>query len=206
MKKIILALVCLPLLGSAVYSFLRGDSGKPADDYDYIGYIDEIEDAPAYDGSETYDEENYAPVPEESEDSPKPAGPVIASRPPLENADIFEIREKFFIQQCNDIYLNPDKYMGRTVKLEGMYDEFKNEEKGRTERYVIRFGPGCCGNDGVAGFEFFYDGQVAPKQDDWIEVTGIVGMINGDDGEEYIVLDKSSLRVMAKRGRETVEN
>jgi uncharacterized membrane protein YcgQ (UPF0703/DUF1980 family) len=192
MKKILLALVCLPLLGIAVYSLY-------SDDYDYV--MEGFEEAPAYEGPETQQEP--ASIPAEFQ---QPVVHEIASMPPLKESDIVVIREKFFIQQCNDIYLNPDKYKGRTVKLEGMYDEFKNEEKGRTERYVIRFGPGCCGNDGVAGFEFFYDGQVTPKQDDWIEVTGIVGMINGDDGEEYIVLDKSSLRVMAKRGRETVEN
>ena len=96
--------------------------------------------------------------------------------------------------------------MGRMVKLEGIYDEFKNEEKDRPERYVIRYGQGCCGNDGVAGFEFFYDGQALPKQDDWIEVTGTVDMITGDDGEEYLVLAKSDLKVMAERGREFVEN
>ena len=189
MKKIPLALACLLLMGGAVYSSY---SRNTAD----FGYADGAEEAYVYDGEKSDWAEGAAPR----------APEILSQAPPLGIAGIFEIRDKFFIQQCNDIYLNPDKYMGRMVKLEGIYDEFKNEEKDRPERYVIRYGPGCCGNDGVAGFEFFYDGQALPKQDDWIEVTGTVDMITGDDGEEYLVLAKSDLKVMAKRGREFVEN
>ncbi|MDR3244756.1 MAG: hypothetical protein LBT79_08430, partial [Elusimicrobiota bacterium] len=32
------------------------------------------------------------------------------------------IREKFFITQINDIYANPKKYLGTTIKYEGIFD------------------------------------------------------------------------------------
>ncbi|MDR0648158.1 MAG: hypothetical protein LBF92_02330 [Synergistaceae bacterium] len=202
MKKILLALLLLPLLGGALYGIFRDDAAYPRD-----GYADWASDEAAWDEPEETDlpdpsETPGPPVPEESQ------APLAEVKAPARAnpGPVVQIRDKFFIQQCNDIYLNPAEYMGRTVRLEGIYDEFKDEESGRTERYVIRYGPGCCGNDGVAGFEFFYDGQAAPKQDDWVEVTGTVDMITGDDGEEYLVLAQSKLSVKAERGQEFVEN
>jgi uncharacterized membrane protein YcgQ (UPF0703/DUF1980 family) len=133
---------------------------------------------------------------------------------------VFEIREKMFIQQCNDIYLNPDEYLGRTVKLEGIYEEYTDEIDDEingingtsgTFRYVIRYGPGCCGNDGVAGFQVLFDGlgdldkNPAPKQNDWVEA---VGTVEWDDREEEVsvLLKLSRLTVMEKRGAEFVKN
>jgi uncharacterized membrane protein YcgQ (UPF0703/DUF1980 family) len=49
---------------------------------------------------------------------------------------IIEIRERMFIQQCNDIYLNPEDYEGRTIKLEGIYDEYTVEDE--VLRFVFR--------------------------------------------------------------------
>lgn len=118
--------------------------------------------------------------------------------------EVFEIKEKMFIAQCNDIYLNPEDYKGKTVKLEGMYDEFTDPETNETYRYVYRNGPGCCGNDGVAGFEFLYDGT-PPRLNDWIEVTGTVEIMKEDD-YEYVVLRLSKLAVLDERGAEYVEN
>jgi len=62
---------------------------------------------------------------------------------------VFEIREKMFIAQCNDIYLNLKDFEGRTVKIEGFCDTDIDPETGKTYYGVIRKGPGCCGNDGV---------------------------------------------------------
>ncbi|MDR1378846.1 MAG: hypothetical protein LBJ36_07310 [Synergistaceae bacterium] len=135
---------------------------------------------------------------------------LFASTPEqsAENPKIFEIREKMFIQQCNDIYLNPDEYLGRMVKLEGIYEEYTDkldDEVTQTFRYVIRYGPGCCGNDGVAGFQVLFDGDPAPKQDDWVEAVGTVELDN--QGEEAsVVLRLSHLEVMQKRGAEFVKN
>jgi uncharacterized membrane protein YcgQ (UPF0703/DUF1980 family) len=196
MKKILLAMFFLPLLGGAVYSFLGSAADNQPDEY----YADEIEEVSAWEKPDNPAEMKAAP----NEPEPLTGGEMNPAR--ANSGPMVEIRDKFFIQQCNDIYLNPTEYMGRTVKLEGIYDEFKDDESGLVERFVIRYGPGCCGNDGVAGFEFFYDGSTAPKQDDWVEVTGTVDMKRGDDGEEYLVLAPSELKVMAKRGQEFVEN
>lgn len=118
---------------------------------------------------------------------------------------ILEIKDKMFIAQCNDIYLNPDDYKGRTVKLEGIYDEYTDTESGKTYHYIIRYGPGCCGNDGVAGFEFFYDGNI-PEPNDWIEVLGTIEIVDRDDGYQSVVIHLSKITVLEERGEEFVYN
>lgn len=120
------------------------------------------------------------------------------------DSDVFEIKEKMFIAQCNDIYLNPDEYMNRTIKVEGMYNEYEDPSTGKARCYVYRNGPGCCGNDGVAGFEILYEGD-APKPKDWIAVEGKIEVI-GESGSEYVALRLSSLKVLDVRGAEYVEN
>ena len=42
--------------------------------------------------------------------------------------NVIEIKERMFINQCNDVYLNPDDYRGKLIKLEGIYDGFTDEE------------------------------------------------------------------------------
>jgi uncharacterized membrane protein YcgQ (UPF0703/DUF1980 family) len=119
------------------------------------------------------------------------------------SGDVVVISEKLFIAQCNDIYLNPDDYTGKTVRIEGIYDEYIDEE-GNTTRGVIRNGPGCCGNDGVAGFGFLCKDIPACKQNDWVSVEGVITPYTYDDGYETVVIDDASISVKAERGAEFV--
>lgn len=119
--------------------------------------------------------------------------------------EIFEIREKMFITQCNDIYLNPEDYKEKTIKLSGVYDEYIDDESGQVYHYVIRYGPGCCGNDGVAGFEFFYDGDM-PEPDDWIEAVGTIEIIDNSVGYQDIIMHLSKITILEERGAEYVVN
>lgn len=122
----------------------------------------------------------------------------------LDNKKVVEIKEELFIAQCNDVYLNPEDYANKLIKLEGIYEEYTDEETNITYRYVIRYGPGCCGDDGTAGFEILFEGD-KPKKNDWIEVIGSVEMIDVN-GFEYIALRVSSLKILDVRGAEFVDN
>jgi uncharacterized membrane protein YcgQ (UPF0703/DUF1980 family) len=119
---------------------------------------------------------------------------------------VVEIREKMFIAQVNDVYLNPEDYLGRTIKLEGL---FKSEQYGEQPYcFVIRYGPGCCGNDGNSGFEIAWNNQDAtdkpyPDVDDWVEATGVLQTYE-EDGYPYLYLALSSLNVLNNRGAEFV--
>jgi len=122
------------------------------------------------------------------------------------NDDIVEIKEKMFISQVNDIYMNAEDYLGKTIKLEGI---FKNEKSYEGDQYcfVVRYGPGCCGNDGIIGFEIKWDENNAkpyPKDDSWVESTGVLKQYEMDGYPDYLYLDLISLNVLNKRGAETV--
>jgi len=123
-----------------------------------------------------------------------------------DNDKIIEIKEKMFITQVNDVYLNPKDYLGKTIKLEGI---FKNDQSFDGEQYffVLRYGPGCCGYDGVAGFEVKWDDSKKhpyPKVDSWVESTGVLKQYDADGYDQYLYLDLISLNVLDKRGAETV--
>jgi uncharacterized membrane protein YcgQ (UPF0703/DUF1980 family) len=119
---------------------------------------------------------------------------------------VFEIKEKMFIAQTNDVYLNPEDYMGRTIKLEGIFKSYAIEEYGAAYCFVVRYGPGCCGNDGNAGFEVAWDGTSEtpyPEEDAWVEATGVLKSYD-EDGYPYLYLSLSSLDVKEYRGTEFV--
>ena len=118
--------------------------------------------------------------------------------------DIVEIKEKMFVAQTNDVYINPDEYLGRTIKLEGMFG--LDIEMSPPVYYVFRYGPGCCGYDANAGFEVVWkDEKTAyPNENDWVEAAGVLENYD-DGGEEYLRLALTSLTVKAERGLERVE-
>jgi uncharacterized membrane protein YcgQ (UPF0703/DUF1980 family) len=120
-----------------------------------------------------------------------------------ENTDIVKIGEKMFIAQVNDIYLNADDYLGKKIKLEGIFKQSTGEEP---YYFVIRYGPGCCGNDGLVGFEVAWDkekAQVYPADDSWVEAEGVLKSYE-EEGYQLSYIDLTSLNVLAKRGAETV--
>lgn len=116
--------------------------------------------------------------------------------------DLVEISERLFIAQSNDIYINTPDYMGKTIKYEGLFKTEYWEEEDTTYAYVIRYGPGCCGYDGEAGFELEWDGPL-PEEDEWCEVMGTPEVYE-DGGIEYLRLKVTSLQVLEKRGAEYV--
>jgi zinc transport system permease protein len=132
----------------------------------------------------------------------EPAGPVI-------NKDdaVIEIKEKMFIAQTNDVYLNPEDYMGKIIKLEGIFVSTQYEGREDPYCFVIRYGPGCCSNDGNAGFEVAWNMQekkkAYPEMNAWVEAVGTLNAYE-EDGYPYLYLALTSLNVLDKRGAEFV--
>ncbi|MDR2425741.1 MAG: hypothetical protein LBD46_00920 [Endomicrobium sp.] len=115
---------------------------------------------------------------------------------------IIEIKERFFIAQTNEIYLNAQDYIGKTVKYEGIFNVYESDINGKKRYFVIRYGPGCCIFDATAGFEVYWNKQY-PNQNDWVEVVGVVEEYD-EKGIKYLRLALNSLTVLQKRGKETV--
>lgn len=125
---------------------------------------------------------------------------------PASSGPVVEIKEKMFIAQVNDVFLNRDDYFGKTIKLEGLFRHY--DSNNRKYCFVVRNSPGCCGDDGIIGFEVAWDmaGQTSnngqntyPKADDWVEVRGVLDDYE-EDGMTYLYLALSELNVLEKRG------
>lgn len=123
-----------------------------------------------------------------------------------QSGDMIEIEENLFIAQTNDIYINTDDYLGKTVKYEGIFLIENWEETDSTYYYVIRYGPGCCGYDSNAGFEVIWDDESNvdyPEDDEWVEASGILEKYE-EDGFDYLRVRLTSLTVLKERGDEYV--
>ncbi|MEM1486138.1 hypothetical protein V6615_14905 [Oscillospiraceae bacterium PP1C4] len=115
--------------------------------------------------------------------------------------EVIEITEKMYLTWINEIYTNPEEYLGKTIKIEGMFAT--QEYEGNSHYYVYRVGPGCCGNDGsMCGFEFTTSG-ILPNENDWIAVSGTLDKCD-ENGIFYFVLTESSVAVLDKRGDEVI--
>jgi uncharacterized membrane protein YcgQ (UPF0703/DUF1980 family) len=128
-------------------------------------------------------------------------------------APVIEIKEKMFIAQTNDIYLNPGDYLGKTIKLEGLFISTRYEGYEHPYCFVIRYGPGCCGSDGNAGFEIAWETAplqeteetetIFPESEAWVEAVGTLKTYE-EDGYPYLYLSLASLKTLEKRGAEFV--
>jgi zinc transport system permease protein len=120
-----------------------------------------------------------------------------------EEGPVIVIREKLFIAQTNEIYLNAPDYLGRRIRLEGLFKTQTNGVPGDpVYNFVLRYGPGCCGYDGTAGFEVAWEGE-APKEDDWVEAEGVLAEYD-ENGFKYLYLALDTLNVLDTRGAEVV--
>ena len=94
-----------------------------------------------------------------------------------------DITEKMFVAQINDIYLNPQNYLGKTIRLEGMFKSTANLSTGDSYRFV-------------------YDGNY-PEDNAWVRATGVLEEYE-ENGKPYFQLRLKELKVLDKRGLETV--
>ena len=177
-KKLALALACALLLAGC------GKGGEEDTSYIYAA-------PPAATG-------------ESESDAPDPANPHDVDLPEMDG-DVIEIKEKLFIAQTNDIYLNGADYIGKTIRYEGIYKTTESWDDGMDEivHYVIRYGPGCCGFDGEAGFEIRWDGEW-PAEDDWVEVVGTIAEEEYESGYRLLYVQTTALTVKTERGAEYV--
>jgi uncharacterized membrane protein YcgQ (UPF0703/DUF1980 family) len=101
----------------------------------------------------------------------------------------FVVGEEMFWTTINEMYINMEDYVGRTVRLSGVLQEYEYE--GKPYNAVIRMAT-CCGPDNVpVGFEFTWNGDLPPA-DTWIEVVGKLVKVT-DGGEDYLMIEATSV-------------
>jgi len=115
------------------------------------------------------------------------------------------IPERQFLTQTNLIYANYEDYLGKTIQYEGIFASREDTSTDEPYYFVIRYGPGCCGNDGEVGFEVIWDdaAKAYPNENDWVAVSGVLEEFELE-GYQYLRLRLISLDVLDKRGMETV--
>ena len=117
-----------------------------------------------------------------------------------ENKEVVNIDEKVFLSQMTDIYMNTNDYIGRIISMEGyMHPGDTGDE---IIGAVVRNSPGCCGDDGITGLSYIWDGDV-PAENEWIKVSGVLSV--RVEGEQiYLVIEADEVEVMEERGLEFV--
>jgi len=127
--------------------------------------------------------------------------PAQLSMAALSSKPVVEIREKMFIAQFNDIFLNLDQYMDSVFKYQGIFGDLSGSDSG-PYYFVYRNSPGCCGADGVVGFEVIWDKPYPPERS-WVEAVGTLERYE-EWGNTYLRLRLASLTELAERGLEFV--
>ena len=91
----------------------------------------------------------------------------------IDTNNMVEITDNYFIEQTNDVYMNLNDYLGKTIKMQGLIYSYE-DGNGDICYAVVRNTPGCCGNDGLAGLDIRYDGEY-PEEGTWVEIVGVIG-------------------------------
>jgi len=126
--------------------------------------------------------------------------------PPMggDGSDVIELTDRFFILQMEEINLNIEEYLGRTIRYEGMFRSVHWPPTDRYYHYVIRYTDSCCGPGGAIGFEVrFEDGSVPVEENAWVAVTGVLGEYE-EDGVSHLQLMVTSIATLEERGNEFV--
>lgn len=118
--------------------------------------------------------------------------------------EVIKVMEKVYMDYIYDIYLDENKYLGKTIEIEGMFTKDYND-KNNENFYVYRLTDNAHEHDDemhteevMSGFEFKWNGEV-PKENDWIKVVGILKKEN-----ESIIIEANSVEIMKQRGLEKV--
>ena len=118
------------------------------------------------------------------------------------------LTDNYYDTTINDMWLNPDSYIGKTVQIEGMYLE--NLPYTFVGRYSeSNLCPNCPA--GYSYFEYQLNGELNRKftdEKEWIKVIGkfAVGNDASTNYTDFYYLDVLTLEVMNERGQDTVNN
>ena len=127
---------------------------------------------------------------------------LLAACSPAGDDPVIEITERFFVNQMAEILGNASRYLGRTIRLEGMFLTVDLPD-GETFHMVYRLTDGCCGPIEPVGFEVHLDGMDPLPDDTWVEVTGILERYEHNSLMIWR-LHATSLTEMSQRGAEFV--
>lgn len=128
------------------------------------------------------------------------------------------ITEDLYEPWISQIYLDPREYEGSIIRLEGIYTTNYSETDKKNYNMVYRIVTGGSityehtheddhdhadlPQNEMYGFEFDYDGNM-PKENDWIEVEGILEVYEVN-GEDNLKIKANSVTIKSERGKEVI--
>lgn len=134
-----------------------------------------------------------------------------------DSQEIIKVMESVYVDYVNDIHLDSDKYIGKTIEIEGIFTEEKDDDN-KNHLYVYRLTDTTQYShddeshdhnheeeeeiyevETKCGLEFEYSGDY-PKENDWIKVIGKLEL-----RDENIIINADSVEVMEERGLEKVK-
>ena len=121
---------------------------------------------------------------------------------------IIEIGERLFVAQINEIMSNPDRFLGRTIRYEGMLWTVTHPVTEEEFSFVVRMTEGCCSPLEPVGFAINLSSLENAEQtplNAWVEVVGILEQHEGE-AFDILRLDVISITEMADRGSEFVNS
>lgn len=120
------------------------------------------------------------------------------------------IKEKYYDTTINDMYVNPEDYMGQYIEIEGMY---LLSSPSSPFTFVGRYSlsnlcPSCP--TGYSVLEYQIDGKIDAEfrnEETWIKVIGKLERdIDDETDEEYYYIKAENLEIMNEKGNDTVSN
>jgi hypothetical protein len=115
------------------------------------------------------------------------------------DVDLTELSSTMVFAEVNNIMTNPDDYMGKKIKMNGVYASEYWDETGIDYHYVvIQDATGCC----PQGIEFVWNGEHNypddyPEKQTEIEVIGIFGSYD-ELGRTYYFLTVDDISVLTE--------
>ena len=99
------------------------------------------------------------------------------------DSDLTKLSDIMLLAEVNNMIMQPDKYLGQTIKVRGNY---YISELGDSETIyhlvLIPDSTGCC----YQGFEFVWEGNhTYPEEETEIIVTGVYSMAEDEDSYYY---------------------
>ena len=103
--------------------------------------------------------------------------------------DMSRLGSTMRLAELNRIYMNPDSYVGNTIKLSGYYFPMTGSVLGQDRHFIaLALADSCCP---MQGFDFIWDGENAFPGDNlqeqaWIEIIGVFDKAD-DSGTRYFL-------------------
>ena len=124
------------------------------------------------------------------------SAPTGSEAQPAIDVDLTELGYTMAYGVLNDILSNPDGYLGKSIKMQGLYASSYFAATGQYYHFVVIDDvTNCC----QQGLEFLWDGDHAypddyPEQKDTIEVRGVIGKYD-ELGKTYYYLAVDELSI-----------